>query len=122
MRGRGVARRMPADELGRMGDAAAACAAASCTESPATTLSVRVVPGGEISGNLPRLIAAHRDGHHEVLLLSASVFEGVEKGELKRAAPTRSVRSLRPSTQEVAVLPSPTLFWFCDRAGTGNGG
>ena len=82
------------------------------------------IPGSDrvISGNLPRLIAAHRDGHHEVLLLSASVFEGVEKGELKRAAPTRSVRSLRPSTQEVAVLPSPTLFWFCERAGTGNGG
>ena len=72
-----------------------------------------------ISGNLPRLIAAHRDGHHEVLLLSASVFEGVEKGELKRAAPTRSVRSLRPSTQEAAVLPSPTLFWICERAGDG---
>ena len=111
VRGRGVARRMPADELGRMGDAAAACAAASCTESPATTLSVRVVPGGEISGNLPQLIAAHRDGHHEVLLLSASVFEGVEKGELKRAAPTRSARSLRPGTKDTAARPSrPRCF------------
>ena len=69
-----------------------------------------------ISGNLGQSPSAdcsivHR--HQEVLLISApraSLRGDREEGGLKRAAPTRSVRSLRPSTQEVAVLPSPTLF------------
>ena len=38
-----------------------------------------------------------------------------EEGGVKRAAPTHSGRSLRPSMQESAALPSPTLFWICAR-------
>ena len=37
-----------------------------------------------------------------------------EEGGLKRAAPTHSAHSLRPSTKEHRGTPaSPTLFWIC---------
>ena len=40
------------------------------------------------------------------------------RGGFKRAAPTRSVHSLRPSAKEPRGTPaSPTLFWICEGAG-----